>query len=125
MKAIIAVILAAFVIFIILAGDVTQKGMFLAILSLIGLILLFYKYAQYTRNLMAKHDQLCKTILIADKLTGFIQKLDAQRSTFEGKEVEPGVKIEQIIGTLKMSIYKYKTSQTTEKTPPSEPKDQP
>jgi hypothetical protein len=118
MKTLTAIVITFFTLIVLFIGSSAQKGMLLATLTLAVLIILFYKYSDYTRNLMAKHDELKKAVDSADNLTGFIQQLDDQKQILTGKILDHGFKIEHLIGILKS--LKLKADLEPEKKPSKE-----
>lgn len=112
MKFVVAIIIAIYSIFVFIVGDASHKGMLLAVLVLLGLILLFYKYAYFVRRGLSKYEELKKAVSIADSLTSFIEKLEESKTLHGEKELEPGFTIDRVVGILKRS--KFKSAVTTE-----------
>jgi len=123
MKAVIAVLVVTYSLFVFIAGDATQKGMLLAVLILLGLILLFYEYAHFARTKISKYEELTRAISVADDLTDLIKQLEDKKALYEGKELLPGLTLGSVIGIIRRSKFKSNIiqSETDTNDRPSQP----
>jgi hypothetical protein len=101
MKTLIAVLIAAYSVFVLIVGTTAQKGMLLAVLVLSGIIILFYKYSFLARSMMKRYDELKRAIYTADTVTNFIEQLENKKTEYEGKNLDPGVEVNHALGILK------------------------
>ena len=127
MKAVIAVLVVTYSLFVFIAGDATQKGMLLAVLILLGLILLFYEYAHFARTKISKYEELTRAISVADDLTDLIKQLEDKKALYEGKELLPGLTLGSVIGIIRRSKFKSNIiqSETYTNDRPSQPPQKP
>lgn len=114
MRTAIISVIVIYSLFVLVVGNLTQKGMLVAILMLTGLIIMFYRYSNLARNMMRRYDDLKRAVFTADEHTGFIGQLEQRSSSIQSTQPQPGLKVSHAIGILKRAKLRAGYSHTNE-----------